>query len=236
MDTWRLDDSIFKQRKRWADSKSFYDTDPVLRRMFDLDWRRAITREIGSCKKGDNDKALEEFELHNCQAVLAHHVKLIYSAFFYYAAAEAWRSEPMSNVPIDTSVFTYDPFMTFAFQTELVDQNNVTKSVIAEVFDWAQADEYGLDVGVDQKTHAKPRGRESFKSETAHQSSIASLGVMYIARGIRTPDARHNEAGVPDSLERRYQQGCSQEEGQPFSRVKLGWTRRVARRATAQRI
>ena len=40
---WRLDKSIFAPRRRWSDGRAFYDTDSVLRRGIECDFRRALS-------------------------------------------------------------------------------------------------------------------------------------------------------------------------------------------------
>ena len=70
---WRLDESLFKQRKGWADSKSFYDTDRVMARMFELDCEPrsielhgAVSERVGVHSLGAEPWALSAVWTEDC--------------------------------------------------------------------------------------------------------------------------------------------------------------------------
>lgn len=53
---WYLEESfIFKQRKRWADSKSFFDGESMIMRMFETDWERCIMINIPKGRNAATD-------------------------------------------------------------------------------------------------------------------------------------------------------------------------------------
>ena len=41
---WKLETSIWAPRTKWADSRDFWDTEAVERRMFEKDWERVRLR------------------------------------------------------------------------------------------------------------------------------------------------------------------------------------------------
>ena len=49
--TWRLDESIWAPRQRTSESRAFYDTAALRRRMFECDWARALQANRGSLTK-----------------------------------------------------------------------------------------------------------------------------------------------------------------------------------------
>jgi len=88
-----------------------------------------------------------------------------------------------AEVKVDTSVFMYDAYVTFVVQTDLVDHAHVPISVAAEIFDWAQRDEYGLDAGVAHATsEEKSASPKMERSNTIMQSGIANMGVLAVLR------------------------------------------------------
>ena len=49
---WKLEISIWAPRTKWADSRDFWDTEAVERRMFEKDWERVRLRDSSSNPRG----------------------------------------------------------------------------------------------------------------------------------------------------------------------------------------
>ena len=99
----QLAESLFYQRKKWADAKDFHDTPRVLSRMFELDWRRATeaglvklplegleSKDATERRERDNAEALlEEEEMLDVRNALFEHKAAFYAAYYHYAALGA---------------------------------------------------------------------------------------------------------------------------------------------------
>jgi hypothetical protein len=89
----QLDESLFYQRKRWADGKDYHDTPRLLNRMFDLDWRRALEAGLlpqpNVSAAANAEAPLEEEDVHEVKLALSDHKALVYAAYYHYAAVGA---------------------------------------------------------------------------------------------------------------------------------------------------
>ena len=89
----QLDESLFYQRKRWADGKDYHDTPRLLNRMFDLDWRRALDAGLlpqpNVSAAANAEAPLEEEDVHEVKLALSDHKALVYAAYYHYAAVGA---------------------------------------------------------------------------------------------------------------------------------------------------
>lgn len=95
--TWKLADSIWAPRAKWADSKSFWDTDEVHGRRFSNDWKSL--RSLGVAKvilqndDGDSDSedgddhSGGDGEVYDCRDVLWEFYMLILALFMHYSAS-----------------------------------------------------------------------------------------------------------------------------------------------------
>jgi len=88
--SWKLEESIWAPRTKWADSRTFWDTDDVERKMFDHDWRRALDCGIGRyILRMDDDDEPGVDEVQETYDVLWEFHDLINAIFDYYAATSA---------------------------------------------------------------------------------------------------------------------------------------------------
>jgi len=87
---WRLEDSIWAPRVKWADSRDFWDTDDVEKKMFERDWGRAVACGIGRyilrLDDEEDDTVDGVDEVKETVDVLWEFHDLIYVIFDYYAA------------------------------------------------------------------------------------------------------------------------------------------------------
>ena len=93
---WRLEDSIWAPRQRYSDSKAFYDTPVLLRRMFEKDWARALDANKKSLIKfilrHDDDGEVDEDgdgipdEVQEAAEAVWSVQKRLYSIFDFYAS------------------------------------------------------------------------------------------------------------------------------------------------------
>ena len=89
---WRLKDSIWAPRAKWADSKDFWDTDATERAMFEGDWADAVACGISKyiLRMDDDDDEVsshgEDDEVSETMGVLWQYHDLLYTIFDYYAA------------------------------------------------------------------------------------------------------------------------------------------------------
>ena len=94
--TWRLDESIWAPRQRTSESRAFYDTAALRRRMFECDWARALQANRGSLTKHilrhDDDGSLDDNgdgvpdEVQETAEALWEVHDLLYGTFDFYAA------------------------------------------------------------------------------------------------------------------------------------------------------
>lgn len=93
---WRLETSAWANRRRTCDSRSFYDTPEVLRRMFETDWTAAVETNRRALVKfvvrHDDDGELDEDgdgvfdEVAEAKEALWKAHKLLYAMFDFYAS------------------------------------------------------------------------------------------------------------------------------------------------------
>ena len=85
---WTLEKSIWAPRIKWADSKSFYNTEAIHRRMFYLDWERSLECGLRGyiARHDDGPSELVDEEIEEVSEVLWEHHELIYLIFDYYAS------------------------------------------------------------------------------------------------------------------------------------------------------
>ena len=93
---WRLDESIWAPRQRTSESRAFYDTAALRRRMFECDWGRALQANRGSLTKHilryDDDGALDDDgdgvpdEVQEAGEALWGAQERIYAIFDFYAS------------------------------------------------------------------------------------------------------------------------------------------------------
>jgi hypothetical protein len=123
--TWRLADSIWKMRPKWADSKSFYDDEACHDAAFSLDWSRALRshrlaliiakvddgdgEESGSDADDDGDGIVDS-EIVEVGNMLWKHHSLLYSIFDCFASLDA---------KTDISSVTYNAFKYFVQDCDL---------------------------------------------------------------------------------------------------------------------
>ena len=94
--TWRLDESIWAPRQRTSESRAFYDTAALRRRMFECDWARALQANRGSLTKHilrhDDDGSLDDNgdgvpdEVQEAGEALWAAQERIYAIFDFYAS------------------------------------------------------------------------------------------------------------------------------------------------------
>ena len=134
---WRLEDSIWKMRVKWADSRSFYDTPACYERAFSFDWSRALRAHklaayiMKNDAEGDSDDedevadehgnklesggGADDSELIEVGNVLWKHHQLIYRCFDAYASGD-------SKNNIDS--ITYNSFKDFVDDCDLDDSGS----------------------------------------------------------------------------------------------------------------
>ena len=93
---WRLDESIWAPRQRTSESRAFYDTAALRRRMFECDWARALQANRGSLTKHilrhDDDGSLDDNgdgvpdEVQEAGEALWAAQERIYAIFDFYAS------------------------------------------------------------------------------------------------------------------------------------------------------
>lgn len=115
---WKLEDSIWKPRVKWADSKGFWDSDDVERSMFECDWARAIScglsKTIYRMDDGGNADAGSD-EVTEVMDVLWEYHDLLFVIFDYYAAIGA---------NTDVTTVSSNSFAEFATECRLVDKRS----------------------------------------------------------------------------------------------------------------
>ena len=117
---WKLVDSIWKPRVKWADSKDFWDTEELERKVFDCDWARSMQCGIGRYiyrmdDKGAPDGGDDDDEVDEVVDALWEFHDLVYLIFDYYAATGA--SDDFTHM-------TMNSFMQFATDCGFVDKNS----------------------------------------------------------------------------------------------------------------
>jgi hypothetical protein len=89
---WSLEKSIWAPRKRWSDGRALYDTDAVLRRAIEVDWKRATEGGLAKHVTRDyvNGKERSEVEmaaeLDEVRQALVDHARAIFTVFDFYAS------------------------------------------------------------------------------------------------------------------------------------------------------
>lgn len=84
---WHLDRSIWRPRSRTADSRSYWDSDDVLLRAFELDWARSSVSRFRALV-GATDDAAGDALLSSVKGAVRAHAETIYRAFRHYAALD----------------------------------------------------------------------------------------------------------------------------------------------------
>jgi hypothetical protein len=87
IEAWHIDRSIWRPRRRTADSRTYWDSPEVYERAFELDWARCsvmrFRRMLGVGDDAEGDSVLE-----SVKRVLKAHVETIYAAFRYYSSLD----------------------------------------------------------------------------------------------------------------------------------------------------
>ena len=123
---WRLDTSVWAERKASGNSLDFFETPEALRAMFDVDWAIAskahsLAWHIVKCQRDPRTwKSLERGgnygEVDEVRDALWEHAKLIYGAYDYYACLYSESGEPVGDdskaaVEVDVYNISFASFM-----------------------------------------------------------------------------------------------------------------------------
>ena len=85
---WKIETSIWAGRAKWCDAKGFWDTDKVVCKMLECDWKRAVGVGLSNYierNDRDEDDGDDVPETQECYEVLWTYRELIYMLFDYYA-------------------------------------------------------------------------------------------------------------------------------------------------------
>lgn len=89
---WLIDKSLWKPRKMYADSRSFWDHSSVFKRGMQIDWARCCTDRFKKTVlpfKVNEDPVRTERELGRIKTILELHCQLLYQTFSYYSVGTA---------------------------------------------------------------------------------------------------------------------------------------------------
>ena len=87
---FKLEGSMFSQRKKLSNSHSFYTTPQIIGRAFQIDWSRCNTPRFRALIAQEDDDGMSgtDIEVSEIRAAMEEFQGLIYGAFSYYAAIE----------------------------------------------------------------------------------------------------------------------------------------------------
>ena len=117
--------SIWSPRAAASDSRSLYDTEDCVKRMFDADWARAIRHGMGEYIVFADDDG-DEAEIDEAKAAMHTDATLVYSAFYYLAGIGGG----------DVWTITLNSFSQFVKDAQLADNEstNCKKAHLDQLF------------------------------------------------------------------------------------------------------
>ena len=175
---WKLEDSIWKERPTWADSKGFHDTAELYEKAFAIDWSRALrshklAKYIIKSDDGDGDDSggeagddgdadgdgFEDSEIVEVGNALWKHHLALYRCFDAYAAFDS---------KVNISGITYNAFKDWAQDCDIPinGHRSCDSADLDRVFIKVNSKEIAMDDAASPGGAKSPPGRKLHKQQS----------------------------------------------------------------------